>query len=149
MRAVPRHGLGLTVVLALGLFSAGPTYAADEHKAELLVEVVHASDSGSSVDPPLVAMKDAFTKSGFMYKSYHRLSREKVTLRKGQPHEIRLPNERLAKLTFEGMKAGSAQIKAEVKPIQTTYTLGKAGSVFLQAGAHSGGMLILVLSPTS
>jgi hypothetical protein len=101
------------------------------------------------VDPPLVAMKDAFTKSGFNYKSYHRLSREKLTLKKGEPHEIKLPNGRVAKLTFEGMNAGAAQIRAEVKPILTTNTLGKEGSVFLHAGAHSGGVLILVLSPAA
>lgn len=144
-----RRTFGLTLlvvsVLGLGVMSSA---AAEEPKVDVVAEVVHASDTGSTVDPPtLEPMRDAFNKSGIHYKSFRRLSREKLTLRKGQSAELHLPNNVTASLTLKSVEHDAAKVQVAVPPVDTTYTLGREGSVFIQAGTHNGGMLILVLSP--
>jgi hypothetical protein len=112
------------------------------------VDVVDASNQGSEVQPAnLRAMKDAFTQSGFNYKSYRQLSSEKVELAPNAPHTVKLPNGRTATLKLLDVKDNVARIQVSVPPLETTYSLGRSGSVFLQAGPHKGGMLVLVLSP--
>jgi hypothetical protein len=113
----------------------------------LVVEVVHASNDPSGVDPGLERMRDQFAKSGITYKSYRRVSRDQLQLVAGKPAEVKLPNAKVATLTLVSAKGAAAQVSVSLPPLQTVYTLGREGSVYLQAGPHSGGVLILVLTP--
>lgn len=135
------------------LFAAllvGAAALAAAPKVTVQVDVVHASDQGTEVQPPsLRSMKDAFTQSGFNYKSYRQLSSERVDLTQNTPREVRLPNGRTATLKLVDVKDNVAQIQVRVPPLETTYSLGRQGSVFMQAGPHNGGMLVLVLSPVA
>lgn len=133
------------------LFAAlviGAVALAAAPKVTVQVDVVHASNQGSEVQPPsLQAMKSAFTQSGFNYQSYRQLSSEKVELTPNAPRQVSLPNGKTATFTLIGVKDNVAQVKVSVPPLETTYSLGREGRVFLQAGPHKGGMLVLVLSP--
>lgn len=142
-----RTSLRTGLIAAVCLLTATVSAWAANEKVDVVVEVVHASDSGSTVDPPLKGMKDAFTKAGFNYKSYRRLSREKRTLVKSQASVVSLPNNQKATVTLMSVANNSAQVQVGVGPLKTTYTLGREGSLFIQAGPHNGGMLVLVLSP--
>ncbi len=139
LRASPA---ALALVLAVGFSAqaAGPRFEVD-------VEVVHASNAGSSVDPALEPMRDKFAKSGINYHSYHRLSDETRALVAGAPSRLALPNGSTVTLTLLGVDKGRARVALSVPPVKSVVELGGEGSVFVQAGAHEGGMLVLVLSP--
>ena len=140
------RGTAGAVLLGLSLFGATAGLA-EEPKVEVIAAEVHASDEGTTVDPPLVAMKDAFHQAGLNYHSFRQLSRQRLTLRKGTAAELKLANGQSASLSLKDVKGGTAHIDVSLPPVKTTYALGREGSVFIQAGPHSGGMLILVLSP--
>lgn len=139
-----RMGLLATFLFAAAALAAPPAPAGVTVK----VDVVDASNQGTEVQPPsLAAMKDTFTQSGFNYHSFRQLSSEKVTLAPNAPHTVRLPNGRTATLRLVEVKDNVAKIKVSVPPLETTYSLGRQGSVFMQAGPYNGGTLVLVLSP--
>lgn len=140
MTAVCRSTLLAAAILALPAFAAAPV--------PLVVEVVQASNDSTGVDAGLERMRDQFAKSGITYKSYRRLSQESLQLSVGKPAEVKLPNARTATLTLVSVKGTEAQVSVSVPPLKTLYTLGREGSVYLQAGPHAGGVLI-VLTPGS
>jgi hypothetical protein len=124
-----------------------PAFA--QSRVALLAEVVQASNEGTGVDPGLEKMREQFAKSGITYKSYRRLSHEQLQLSPGKPAEVRLPNAKTATLTLLSVKGSQSQVSVSLPPLQTTYTLGREGSVYLQAGPHANGVLILVLTPAA
>jgi hypothetical protein len=119
-----------------------------ENRVALLAEVVQASNDAAGVDPGLEKMREQFAKSGITYKSYRRVSHEQLQLAAGKPAEVRLPNAKTATLTLLSVKGSQSQVSVSLPPLQTTYTLGREGSVYLQAGPHANGVLILVLTPS-
>jgi hypothetical protein len=109
-------------------------------------EVVVAHVQGNTIDPPtLKAMQDALGKK-VRYGSLKRLSNEKVEL-VNKPKLIKLPNEKEAALSVESIANDVAILRVKVPPADATYKLGRQGSLYVQAGAHQGGDLWLVLSP--
>jgi hypothetical protein len=135
-----------STVLATLLLAAP---ALSESRVLLSADVVQASNEGGGVDAGLEKMREQFAKSGIVYKSYRRLSHEQLQLTLGKAAEVRLPNAKTATLTLLSMKGSQSQVSVSLPPLQTTYTLGREGSVYLQAGPHANGVLILVLTPTS
>jgi hypothetical protein len=138
-----RAASGSTVLAALLL--ATPALA-QTHVA-LAADVVQASNEGAGVDAGLEKMREQFAKSGIVYKSYRRLSHEQLQLLPQRAVEVRLPNAKTATLTLLSLKGSQSQVSVSLPPLQTTYTLGREGSVYLQAGPHANGVLILVLTP--
>ena len=135
------------IAAVVTLLVAGAALAQGQ-KVDVRVEVVHATDKGNAIEPPsLKHMQEAFSQSGFNYKSYRRLSEEQLSLEAGQPKKVALPNGRTATLSLVGVKDNVAQVHVALPPLETTYTLGRENSVFIQGGPHNGGMLVLVLSP--
>lgn len=141
MRAV----LGSTLLAALLLASP----ALSQTHVALAADVVQASNEGAGVDVGLEKMREQFAKSGIVYKSYHRLSHEQLQLLLQKAVEVRLPNAKTATLTLLSLKGSQSQVSVSLPPLQTTYTLGREGSVYLQAGPHAKGVLILVLTPAA
>jgi hypothetical protein len=135
-----------TVAMALVVLSTGAL--AVEPTVQLSLAVVHASNEGDVLDPPsLSEMKEKFAKSGISYRSYRRLDARNVELGQGKATELKLPNGQQARVTVERVKGKKALVLVSVPPLETRYELGREGSVFLRAGPHEGGVLILVLSP--
>lgn len=120
--------------------------AAESHVA-LSADVVQASNEATGVDAGLEKMREQFAKSGIVYKSYRRLSHEALQLAQGKAVEVRLPNTKTATLTLLSLKGSQSEVSVSLPPVQTTYILGREGSVYLQAGPHATGVLILVLTP--
>lgn len=121
--------------------------AAAENHVALSADVVQASNESSGVDAGLEKMREQFAKSGIVYKSYRRLSHEALQLAQGKAVEVRLPNTKTATLTLLSLKGSQSEVSVALPPLQTTYILGREGSVYLQAGPHATGVLILVLTP--
>jgi hypothetical protein len=118
-----------------------------ENRVALSADVVQASNEGTGVDVGLEKMREQFAKSGIVYKSYRRLSHAALQLAQGKAVEVRLPNTKTATLTLLSLKGSQSEVSVSLPPVQTTYILGREGSVYLQAGPHATGVLILVLTP--
>ncbi|MHB8879625.1 MAG: hypothetical protein ACYC8T_38540 [Myxococcaceae bacterium] len=125
----------------------GGAALAEEPKVEVTADVIHASNAGNASDPALSAVKDEFASAGFPFSSYKRLSSQKLPLTKAKPAELKLPNGKTAVLELEDIKAGTALVKVNVGGTKVGLQLGREGSVFVGAGAHGNGQLILMLSP--
>ena len=138
-----RAASGSTVLAALLL----ATPALSQSHVALAADVVQASNEGAGVDAGLEKMREQFAKSGIVYKSYRRVSHEQLQLLLQRAVEVRLPNAKTATLTLLSLKGSQSQVSVSLPPLQTTYTLGREGSVYLQAGPHANGVLILVLTP--
>lgn len=148
---------GRAVCAALSLFFlAGTRQAiAAEPAVQIGTQLILASNRDSTIDPPeLVSMRDQFSQKGFAFTSFRRLSGEKLTLHKGKPAEIALPNQRTASIRLNDVKHGTAhvevilsQLPSKVVISSTVLTLGREGSLFQHVGDYDGGQLILVISP--
>jgi len=142
----------LSRVLGLGalLLSLLPSRAAlaDEPKVEVDTEIVLASNEGEGVEPASLApMKDKFLKEGFAFTSFKQLKEQKLVLVRNRPADVKLPNNTVATLKLEDVVSGAAKVHVRLAPIDTTYTVGREGSVFIDGGHHQKGTLIFVLSP--
>ncbi|MBI3184332.1 MAG: hypothetical protein HYZ28_19535 [Myxococcales bacterium] len=133
-------GRSLALLVALSAVAARA-----EDKVGVTAEVVLASTSGNVIDPPSLASMKAKFAEKFKYTSFKRLSVQKVVITKGVT-ELQLPNK---KVTFklEELKDGIAKVKVNNPPMETVYTLGREGSLYIASGQHGGGDLWLVLSP--
>jgi hypothetical protein len=119
---------------------------AKDGKVPVQVEVVLASLSGNTIDPPtLKAMQDAMAKK-VKYGSLKRQSLEKLELT-AKPHLLKLPNGVEAALSLDALKNDVATLRVKVPPADATYSLGKKGSLYVQAGKQGEDDLWLVLSP--
>jgi hypothetical protein len=134
------------VVLMCALGLAGAAWAEDAH-VQIHADVVLMSNQGNDVDPSLVIMKDTFTREGFSFHSFKRLSSQKVALSSQKATELALPNHKKAMLRVDSVHRGGANVSVKVGAVNTTYTLGQEGSVFINFGHQNGGELVLVLSP--
>jgi hypothetical protein len=125
-----------------------PSALADEPKVEINTEIVLASNDGQGVEPASLApMKDKFLKEGFSFTSFKQLKQQKLVLVRNHAAELKLPNNQVATLKLEEMVDGVAKVHVRLPPIDTTYTVGREGSVFIDGGHHQKGTLVLVLSP--
>lgn len=142
-------GRNLAWVAVVAVAFLGSAARADEKKVEVVAEVVHVSKTGTEINPPKLAeMKAKFDAQGLAFTSYKRISEQKLTLEQGKPASLTLPNKKTAQLQLDGVKDGTAQVSVQIAPFsKVQYQLGREGSLFIDAGWHQGGKLVLVLSP--
>lgn len=141
-----RTGMGLLPLLGFLAVVHAAAVRAEDH-VQVNADVVQMSNQGNSVDPALASMKSTFSKEGFAFSSYKRLSSQRLSLSSKSPTDLALPNGQRATLKLDGVKNGAATIAVRVGAVNTSYTLGKEGSVFINFGHQNGGELVLVLSP--
>jgi hypothetical protein len=96
------------------------------------------------VDPSLAAMQVTLA-SRVKYQTLKKVSAVKLEL-SAAPSNVPLPNAKTAEVTLLRLKDNVAQVRVKVPPVDATYSLGKDKSLYVQAGAHEGGDLWLVLS---
>jgi hypothetical protein len=133
--------------LALLVLVLAPALALAQDTVKVRADVVLAKLEAGSFEPDsLRAMQKAFEKK-VKYGSLKQLSTQTVSLAAARPVVVPLPNAKKAELSLEALTADVAQLRVKVPPTDTVYTLGKQGSLYVQAGTHEGGDLWLVLSP--
>lgn len=137
MTTLLRRQLCLAVlVLAPLAFANGPV--------AVQADVVFASTAAGKVDPSLAKMQETLG-AKVKYLTLEKRSSEKLQVtNKGVT--VSLPNGKVASLTLEALKDGVATLRVKLPPTDTTYSLAKEKSFYLQGGAHEGGDLWLVLS---
>lgn len=133
-----RRIAGLMVLLS----SAGALAA--EPVVPVQAEVVHASTQAGQVAPSLAKMQNALA-SRVKYLSMKVLSTQRLEL-SATASKLTLANQKVAELRLAQLKDGVATVHVKVPPADATYTLAKDKALYLQAGAHDGGDLWLVLS---
>jgi len=135
------------VLLTVGL--SVPAQAQEE-KVELKADLVLVSNQGQTVDAGLEGMRDAFARKHLNFTSFKRLSSEAVRLDAKKSRDIRLPNGKNASLKLLKLEKGEATVEVIVnKVVNTQYTLGREGSVFVNTGRVQDGEMFLVLSPST
>lgn len=129
-------------------FAAGLVIVASaavaEDKVPVQADVIFASTEPGGVDPALAPMQ-ATLGARVKYLTLKSLSSRRVELGAGVAR-VELPNHKVAELHLVALKQNIAQVKVRVSPVDTTYSLGKEKSLYIQAGHHHGGELWLVLS---
>lgn len=105
-------------------------------------EVVVASMKGSLIEPANLAALKTKLEAKAAYTSLKRFSTAKVTL----PTEVKLPNDKVAKLSLEELNEGVAKVRVVISPLSTVYVLGREGSLVLEAGKSGDDDVWLVLS---
>lgn len=129
-------------------FAAGlvlvASVAVAEDKVPVQADVIFASKEPGEVDPALAPMQ-ATLGARVKYLTLKSLSSRRVELGAGTAR-VELPNHKVAELHLVALKQNVAQVKVKVSPVDTTYSLGKEKSLYIQAGHHQGGELWLVLS---
>jgi hypothetical protein len=136
---------GLWQLAVAGVVLLAGVARAEDKKVPVQAEVVLASTkAGGGVDPSLAAMQTTLG-ARVKYLSMKKVSAQKLELH-GAPSLVSLPNGKAAELSLLAVKENVAQVKVKVGPLDTTYSLGKEKSLFVQAGSHDGGDLWLVLS---
>lgn len=118
--------------------------AAAEDKVPVQAEVVFASKAPGGVEPALAPMH-AKLGARVNYLTLRLVSSRRVELGAARA-PVELPNHKVAELQLVALKQNVAQVKVKVPPVDATYSLGKEGSLYIQAGPHLGGELWLVLS---
>lgn len=138
-------------VLGVGLLVASLAWADKPAKVPLQVDVVSVSNEGTVLEPAtLKKMKDTFDRQGLSFTAYRQLSSARLEVSAEPPTELKLPNGRTVSLRLDKLDKDSAQVKLSIPGLldESRVTLGKAGTVYQQAGNHRGGKLVLVLSPS-
>ncbi len=121
-------------------------FAQEGPKVDVQAQVVHALESGNQVEPASLKAMQTALGAKKKYGTLKQLSVSKLQLSKASV-TVSLPNQKQATLTLESLKDDVATVRVKLPPVDATYTLGRERNVYLQAGAHAGGDLWLVLSP--
>lgn len=118
---------------------------ADDKKVPVQADVVFASTAPGKVEAALLPMQ-ATLAGRVKYGTLKSLSAKRLELGTNKPAQVELPNKKVAELTLESLKDDVATVRVKLPPAETTYTLARGKSLYLQGGAHEGGELWLVLS---
>lgn len=129
------------------MLTAAPSWADESAKVEVTADTVFATEAGNTLEPPsLKVMQDKLSKK-VRYGSLKLLTSKKLVLTPA-PQALALPNGKDATLSVSELKSDVATLRVKVPPTDTTYKLGRTGSLYLNAGEHLGGELWLVVSPS-
>ena len=79
------------------------------------------------------------------YQTLKKLSTKTLMLT-AKPQSLELPNKKVAEVSLTLLKQDVATVRLKLAPTDTTYTLARDKSLYVQAGEHSGADLWLVLS---
>src|SRR4051794_13315311 len=112
-------GAAVTTLGLVALLHVPKAWAAET--VGLTADVVQASNEGDTVDPGLAPMKEKFAQSGISYRSYRKVGSQSLTLAKGKPTELKLPNGHTATLRLEELRGRKALVRVTVPPMETVY----------------------------
>jgi hypothetical protein len=140
-----RHLLGALSLGFLLVGSFGTASAAEP--ITLKVSVVHATRTGSEVDPALANIRGSLEQAFGGYTSFKQLDRAELAIARGGSGEVALPNGKTAVFEYKGLAGTQHQLKLRIPQSKVEVDLrAPAKRMFYQAGMpHDGGILILAL----
>jgi hypothetical protein len=135
---VIRAAVGLACALSCIALAADPVVVVQ-------ADVVFASTAAGTLDPSLAKMRDAMA-AQVQYLTLKKLDSKRLEMHQSAPQLLKFPNQKTAELTLQALKENVATLKVKLNPTEAVYSLGRDKSLYLQAGAHEGGDLWLVVS---
>lgn len=145
--------LASTVALASAPAWAGPRAGGGDHRpsagrVQISVDVVHATDAESGVDPRLASFASQFRV--FKYRGYRLLSTQSADVAPGGDHTFAIEGGRSLSVTLVSKDDTHARVRVEVsgkkgKLIDTTVKINRDGSFIVAGPNYKDGILILPL----
>jgi hypothetical protein len=145
-----RHRIVVSVLVIIGvLMGAGRLVLADDAPVTLTVQVIHASNQGTAVDPALAKIKSQL--SSLKFNSYRLLETHPLVTKLGVKHTVALPGGRTLELYPYGLSGGSLELLVTIvdgakRILDTTVRLPNHGTIVVGGPAHGDGVLIVALS---
>ena len=161
---------GLWAVVVLGLAWVQPAFAQTAGKtpntmatgkANCLVRVIHATQTGQGLDPSLEALRPQLTRPPLSaWANFALLKQHELSIAPGTSQPFSLPGDgdHAGTLTFEGRPQGAGKprlrLRLEIsdgkaKLLSTKFVINSGGTV-LQAGLkHEKGLLVLGITCTA
>jgi hypothetical protein len=145
-----RQPLVLAILVALtSLVGSVVAALAADAPVTLTVQVIQASNQGSTVDPALAKIRSQL--SSLKYSSYRLLETHPVATTLGAKQTLSLPGGRTLDLYPYGISGGSLELLVTIidgtkRILDTTVRLPRNGTIVVGGPAHGDGVLIVALS---
>lgn len=142
-----------TVFSILSLVLAVTCSAGDRAVAQtpigLTVQVIHASNQGTAVDPALAKIRSQL--SSLTYTNYRLLETRPLSTTLGARHAVPLPGGRTLDLYPYGLSDGRLELLVTItegskRILDTTVRLSNNSTIVVGGPSHAGGVLIVALS---
>lgn len=138
-------------VVALLLFAALAVSAPvrSQSSVSLTVQVIHASNAGTSVDPALAKIRAQL--GSMKYSSYTLLETRPFSAALGARHAMSLPGGRTLDLYPYGVSGGSLELLVTINDgakrlLDTTFRLSNNGTILVGGPAYGDGVLLVAIS---
>lgn len=145
-----RHPTVVVLVTLIAILT-GPIGrgAAADTPLTLTVQVIHASNQGTAVDPALAKIRSQL--SSLKFNSYRLIETHPLATNVGAKHTVTLPGGRTMELYPYGLSGGSVELLVTItdgakRLLDTTVRLPNHGTIVVGGPTHGDGVLIVALS---
>lgn len=123
--------------------------ARSQSSVSLTVQVIHASNAGTSVDPALAKIRAQL--GSMKYSSYKLLETRPFSTALGAKHAMPLPGGRTLDLYPFGLSGGSLELLVTItdgskRLLDTTFRLSNNGTILVGGPAYNDGVLLVAIS---
>ncbi len=137
----------VTLLLLAAITASVP--ARSQSPVSLTVQVIHASNAGTSVDPALAKIRAQL--GSMKYSSYTLLETRPFSTALGAKHAMPLPGGRTLDLYPFGLSGGSLELLVTItdgskRLLDTTVRLSNNGTILVGGPAHGDGVLLVAIS---
>ena len=115
----------------------------------LTVQVIHASNTGTTVDPALAKIRSQL--GSMKYSSYKLLETRPFSTTVGAKHAMPLPGGKTLDLYPYGLSGGGLELMVTItdgskRLLDTTFRLANRATILVGGPAHADGVLIVAIS---
>ena len=137
----------VVLLLLAAITVAAP--ARSQSPVSLTVQVIHASNAGTSVDPALAKIRAQL--GSMKYSNYTLLETRPFGTALGAKHAMPLPGGRTLDLYPFGLSGGSLELLVTItdgsrRLLDTTFRLSNNGTILVGGPAHGDGVLLVAIS---
>ena len=123
--------------------------ARSQSSVSLTVQVIHASNAGTSVDPALAKIRAQL--GSMKYSSYKLLETRPFSTALGAKHAMPLPGGRTLDLYPFGLSGGSLELLVTINDgskrlLDTTFRLSNNGTILVGGPTYGDGVLLVAIS---
>lgn len=137
----------IALLLLAAITASAP--ARSQSSVNLTVQVIHASNAGTSVDPALAKIRAQL--GSMKYSSYKLLETRPFSTALGAKHAMPLPGGRTLDLYPFGLSGGSLELLVTItdgskRLLDTTFRLSNNGTILVGGPAYNDGVLLVAIS---
>jgi hypothetical protein len=138
----------LVVLLLLAVIAVSAP-ARSQSPVSLTVQVIHASNAGTSVDPALAKIRAQL--GSMKYSNYTLLETRPFGTALGAKHAMPLPGGRTLDLYPFGLSGGSLELLVTItdgskRLLDTTFRLSNNGTILVGGPAYGDGVMLVAIS---